>query len=716
MTTARQTTHRNTALSALAAEAGLQEYWIDARQRPQRVSPDTLRALLRAMGLPCDTPADLRASRAEMKSRRAGAHASLIVGHVGEPLSLPASAAGHCVLVREDDPSSAQNSQTFVRVPGNRMQAPAAPGRYRLHLPDGNPLHLAIAPANTESVAARMAAQGARLWGVMAQVYSLRTTHPDAARSTCGHGDLAAVRRLAQRLAAEGADVLALSPMHALFGSDPAACSPYCPSSRLFRNVLFAAPADVLGDEAVHAAMAALAPMDCAALEAADTIDWTRTAAARLPLLAEIHAQFRQRGDLRLRRQYEKFVERQGEALLDHATFECLQHDDPGAGAEGRQIGPALTFSDSRWRDPRSREVRDYRARHPREMDFHCFLQWLTDASLAVAQRDARSAGMRVGLMGDLAVGASPAGSQAWSHPDHFLSGVSIGAPPDIYNPLGQVWNLTAFSPLALQQQGYRPFVDVLRAGLEHMGGLRIDHILGFQRLWVVPEGAGAAGGAYLQMPARELFALTALEAWRHRALVIGENLGTVPEGFNERLWDNGILGMNVLWFMRRPGQDQESLPFITPARWPRDAVAMITTHDLPTVSGWWQGTDITQRSEARLLAADENEESLRAIRQDEKAALWHGMGGSGDPPAEAPIPAILGFVGRTPSPLFLTSLEDLAGVSEAPNVPGTTDEFPNWRRRLPVDAAAACDSPAWRPRLAALRQRAAPRRGRMRS
>ncbi|HXE19932.1 MAG TPA: 4-alpha-glucanotransferase [Castellaniella sp.] len=715
MTTERQTMHRNPALSALAAEAGLQEHWIDARRRPQRVSPDTLRALLHAMGLPCDSPADLRASRAEMKSRRAGARASLIVGHVGEPLLLPASAVGHCLLVAEGDSPSAQSPQTIVCAAGNRMLAPATPGRYRLHPPDGNPLHLAIAPANTESVAARMAACGARLWGVMAQVYSLRTTHRDTARSTWGHGDLAAVRQLAQRLAAEGADVLALSPMHALFSSDPAACSPYCPSSRLFRNVLFAAPADVLGDEAVHAAMAALAPMDCAALEAADTIDWTRTAAARLSLLAKIHAQFRQRGDLRLRRQYEKFVEQQGEALLDHATFECLQHGDLGADEGGGQIRPALPFSDSRRRDPRSREVQDYRARHPREIDFHCFLQWLTDASLAVAQRDARSAGMRVGLMGDLAVGASPTGSQAWSHPEHFLRGVSIGAPPDIYNPLGQVWNLTAFSPLALQEQGYRPFVEVLRAGLEHMGGLRIDHILGFQRLWVVPEGGGADGGAYLHMPARELFTLTALEAWRHHALMIGENLGTVPEGFNEQLWENGIFGMNVLWFMRRPGQDQESPPFIAPARWPRDAVSMITTHDLPTVSGWWHGTDIAQRSEARLLAPDEDAESLRAIRQNDKAALWRGMGAPGAPPGEAPIPAILRFVSRTPSPLFLTSLEDLAGLSEAPNVPGTTDEFPNWRRRLPVDAVAACDSPQWRPRLEAMRQRTAPRQGRMR-
>jgi 4-alpha-glucanotransferase len=141
----------------------------------------------------------------------------------------------------------------------------------------------------------------------------------------------------------------------------------------------------------------------------------------------------------------------------------------------------------------------------------------------------------------------------------------------------------------------------------------------------------------------------------------------------------------------------------------------MITTHDLPTVSGWWHGTDIAQRSEARLLAPDEDAESLRAIRQNDKAALWRGMGAPGAPPGEAPIPAILRFVSRTPSPLFLTSLEDLAGLSEAPNVPGTTDEFPNWRRRLPVDAVAACDSPQWRPRLEAMRQRTAPRQGRMR-
>jgi len=545
----------------------------------------------------------------------------------------------------------------------------------------------------------------------MAQIYSLRTAADSPVQSTWGHGDFGAVRRLAQRLGREGADAVMLSPSHAMFSAEPAACSPYSPSSRLFLNAAYAAPVDVLGEDAVRAAMRRVPGVDWAALDALPEIDWPRAWAARLSLFRVLHEQFSGLG-ADLQADYRRFLERHGQPLRDHAVFECLQADPAGArtGTGGRPR-PWTQWPPS-WRDPRGPEVRRYASGHAREVDFHCFLQWLAAASLAGAQQAASRAGMRIGLMADLAVGTSPGGSQVWSQPDAFLQGVSVGAPPDIYNPLGQDWQLTAFSPVALQAQGQESFLAVLRAGLESVGGLRIDHIAGFERIWVIPEGGSPADGAYLQMPARELLALTALEAWRRKALVVGENLGTVPEGLDAALRRNGILGMDVLWFMRRPAPGQAAAPaFLDPAQWSPDAVAMPTTHDLPTLAGWWRGVDIEQRGRASLLGPGETVDALHAQRRRDRCLLWQSVAGAdaADLPQPAPVARMLGFVAAAPGPLMLAPLEDLAGELEAPNVPGTVGEFPNWRRRLPVDAVQACERPPWRERLDAIRHARGP-------
>lgn len=288
-----------------------------------------------------------------------------------------------------------------------------------------------------------------------------------------------------------------------------------------------------------------------------------------------------------------------------------------------------------------------------------------------------------------------------------------LGAPPDRHNPLGQNWHLTAFSPHALQAGAQEPFLAVLRAGLDRVGGLRIDHVAGFERIWVIPEGAEAADGAYLRMPARDLLALTALEAWRRQALIVGENLSTIPPGLDAALRRNGILGMNVLWFMKRSevdrtaASDESPASFLPSREWPQHAAAMATTHDLPTLAGWWHGVDIAQRERAHLLGPRETAAGLRAQRAKDRACLWQRLAGdpAAAPPRRTPIAAMLGFVAAAPCPLMLATLEDLAGEREAPNVPGTVQEFPNWRRRMPVDAVPACSTKPWRDRLQAIRR-----------
>lgn len=313
---------------------------------------------------------------------------------------------------------------------------------------------------------------------------------------------------------------------------------------------------------------------------------------------------------------------------------------------------------------------------------------------------------MPIGLIADLAVGTDGGGSHAWSRQREILPGLTVGAPPDVFSPLGQGWGLTAFSPLALRDEGFAAFIEVLRAAFRHAGGVRVDHAMGLQRLWVVPPGAAPAEGAYLRYPVEDLLRLLALESHRHRAIVIGEDLGTLPEGFHDRMQRAGVLGMRVLWFEQEPDGR-----FRPPHAWPRDAVAMSSTHDLPTVAGWWLGRDIEWRDQLGLFPSPETSAAERERRARDRAALWRALLESGaastdQPPEDDPAPlveAVPVHLGRTACAMAILPVEDALGEEEQPNLPGTIDQHPNWRRRLPGEAARLLDAPAVAHRLEAL-------------
>jgi 4-alpha-glucanotransferase len=310
---------------------------------------------------------------------------------------------------------------------------------------------------------------------------------------------------------------------------------------------------------------------------------------------------------------------------------------------------------------------------------------------------------MRIGLIGDLAIGVDRTGSQVGATPQDFLHGLSIGAPPDAFNPQGQDWGLTTFAPHALIATGFAPFIATLRATMRCCGGLRIDHAMGLRRLWLVPRDGSPADGAYLSYPFDDLLRLLALESHRNGAIVIGEDLGTVPPEFRQRSRDAGIAGMDVLWF-QRDGQR-----FLPPGKWRLDAVAMTTTHDLPTVAGWWQGADLEMR---RTLGRAGTGEA--AQRQADRAALWRTITAAGIAPSPTPpvdqiapvVDAAIEFVASTPAPLALVPIEDVLGSVEQPNLPGTIDEHPNWRRRLAAPAHELLQQPAARRRLDSLSHR----------
>ena len=404
-------------------------------------------------------------------------------------------------------------------------------------------------------------------------------------------------------------------------------------------------------------------------------------------------------GDSALATDFARFRADGGILLAQHAIFEALHAEQLRSGAGDWRHWPVDL------RDPASAAVAVFAASFEREVLFHSFLQWLADRSLGTVQNRARQAGMRIGLIGDLAVGMDPAGSHAWSRQGDVLGGLSIGAPPDMLNPRGQNWGLTGFSPRALVNGGFAPFLATVRAALRQTGGVRIDHAMGLTRLWLVPQGASPADGAYLAYPLADSLRLLALESQRHQAIVVGEDLGTVPKGFHETLEAAGIHGMRVLWF-ERTGH-----AFVSPGKWDHSAVAMTSTHDLPTVAGWWHGNDITARASCGRLGVGVHESDVSAERAADRAALWdafiqarltHGQA----PPTDDPQPVVdaaLSFVAHTNSPLCLLPIEDLLGQAEQPNLPGTVDEYPNWRRRMTGEAESLLDEPRAAARVARL-------------
>jgi len=429
-------------------------------------------------------------------------------------------------------------------------------------------------------------------------------------------------------------------------------------------------------------------------------IDWPVAARAKYALLRRLFDDFVANGG-RLTADFESFVRDGGDRLREHALFEALhQH-------WFRATEPKWRWNDwpDDWRAPTAPALARFAAAESQAIRFHLFLQWIAARSFARVQRDARDAGMRIGLISDLAIGMNPGGSHAWSRQQDLLLGLNIGAPPDLFNARGQDWGLTGFSPQALLANGFEPFIATLRAAMAHAGGVRIDHAMGLARLWLVPQGASAKDGAYLAYPADDLLRLLALESHRHRALVIAEDLGTVEPAFRKRLARAGIAGMDVLWFMRKEKS------FLAPSRWRRDAVAMTTTHDLPTIAGWWQGSDIVTRDALGFVTDAQRETRERA---QDRSALWRAFRKAGETAAEVPPPeesapavdAAIDFTARSPGPLALIPIEDILGLAEQPNVPGTIDEHPNWRRRLDQPAAEVLGTPDAKRRLAILRER----------
>ena len=655
-------------LAELADAAGLSVDWQDANGRPQRVSPEAQRRLLEALGYPAQSPQQIQGSLAELRQRTSSASlAPLLTLEVGQAIALPGHGAEAPYQLTLDN---GQVQSGRLDHHGN-LPAQDVPGYHHLEIGEAR-LTLAVAPPACRSVEELCGKRHA--WGLTAQLYSLRRPGDG------GLGDTRALEDLARHAANQGADALAISPVHAMFAAAPEHYSPYSPSSRLFFNALHADPANLLGSEPVEWAIAACGLQEeWARLEQLQLIDWPAVAKARQCLLRELYRDFRESGDTLLGN-FTAFCDTGGDALLQHCRFEALHGHMLGSGQSGDWRNWPEHF-----RDPHHAAVQRFASEHADDVGFHAFAQWLVARGLESAQTVASGAGMGIGLIADLAVGADCAGSQAWSRQGELLPAVTVGAPPDILNRAGQNWGVSAFSPDGLRRHGFRAFIEMLQANLAHAGGIRIDHVMGLQRLWVIPQGGEPQDGAYLRYPLTDLLRLLALESHRHRALVIGEDLGTVPEGLREELAQRNILGMRVLVFEQHDGR------FIAPRHWPRNALATTSTHDLPSIKGWLAGHDIDWRLRAGH-SRPEQESDDRAERTRESAALHdalaeHGQLQGSREDAEACLQASIDYIGSTPAALVLLPLEDATGADQQPNLPGPGQLHPNWRRRhaLPV-------------------------------
>jgi 4-alpha-glucanotransferase len=691
----------------LAEAAGLMRDWTAHNGERKQVTPQAMQTILEALDLRCATERQCEDSMASLAVLNdAGALPPLLTGPVGQGvrLHLPAHLAGTAFRIELEDGGVIDGR--FADGAESALPAIDVPGYHQLCAGDRR-ITLAIAPRRCFGVRDALHERRERherqerVWGLGVQLYSLRRDGDG------GYGDYSALSQLARAAAGHGAAALAISPVHAMFSADVHRFSPYGPSSRLFLNALHIDPGAVLGPQALADALAAEgdAAIRLAQLEQLPLIDWPQAGALRLRLLRRLYRQYLQGGE---RAEFDAFRDKvgaeMGSALRDHACFEAIHGWRLAHGENGDWHSWPQGL-----RDPRAADVERFAREHADEVGFHEFLQWQAARGLSGAQRAAREAGMPIGLIADLAVGADSAGSQAWSRQTEIINGLSVGAPPDLLNTRGQSWGIGAFSPHAMRAKGFGAYIEMLRATFAYAGGARIDHVLGLMRLWLVPHGASPEQGAYLRYPLEDLLRLVALESWRHRAIVIGEDLGTVPAGFDTLLADAGLLGLRLLLFQ------QDGRRFFKSAEYSRHAIATTTTHDLPTIAGWWQGRDIDWRTRLDLLERGQTESDARRIREHERSNMWQafvdeGLGHGAMPPPRAesaPLDDAVGLVAATPAPLAILPIEDALGLIEAPNLPGTIDEHPNWRRRLPQTVDVVLEAPPTAARLAIMnRQR----------
>jgi 4-alpha-glucanotransferase len=708
-------------IAALGSLCGITSQYWDNFGRRHRTSQATYRDLLSAMGVPWEDPEGLDR---EIARRRLGPWVALL-----EPVQLikPAPAQAHATMrlwfPGPDPPAAVDVSGEMVGETGapyrwerrlkvaGRLKSQAVPGGFRVavRLPLPAEMELGyydltlkvLSGGREESGRTRLIAappqayapawleEGRRAWGFNLPLYALRS------RANWGVGDFADLKEVIRWAGPLGAAFVGVNPLHAAGGRATADPSPYSPTSRIFLNVLYlsleAAPEmaacrkaqDLMASPEFQAAKARLA--------AASLVSYREVHRLKRRVLKLLYETFceahgvPEAPPLSARGQeFARFVAAGGESLARFGQFSALA-DHLQQGDWRRWPGP--------YQHPESPAVGEFTREHGKEVRFYQYGQWLAATQLGQVCQEAKQQGLPFTLYEDLALGASPGGFDAWAHQELFARGPAIGAPPDAFNPQGQNWGLPPLIPERLRASGYQLFIDTLRANLPPDGMLRMDHVMGLFRLLWIPQGAEAGRGAYVTYPARELLAILALESVRRRALIIGEDLGTVPPRIRRELGKSGVFSYRVFYFER-----DGNCHFLAPEAYPARAMATVTTHDLPTLTGFWQGHDLALKRTLNLYPEASLAEADAAARELDRRFLLEDLEHQGllpddaalKPEAGDPCPrelrqAVLEYLAQSEAALMEVRLEEVFGAPEQQNLPGTRQEHPNWRVKLPL-------------------------------
>ena len=686
---------------AVAARLGIADGYYDIAGTRHPTKPETLDHLTAAWGAPVGTEGEAADSLGRLidRDRARWLPPTAVVtaepAGIALPVRLPTDRLGPRLawtVELEDGGSLTGGVAVDALVPspssgGGRLDTsltlpdlPLGYHRVRLEMAGRTAsAHLIVAPLRAFPVDEVIGEH--RVWGVLTQLYGLRGTGDD------GHGRLTHLDALSDRVGALGGAFVGVNPLHARFPADAGLVSPYNPSSRRFYDPLYAdlyRLPELAGEIRPTATDAAI-------------VDYPAVYARFAADLARAFTRFTATADAQRRADFAAFVEAGGEPLHRFALFHALHADRIADG-----VPPDWRDWPAELRTPDGPRVAAFAETHGTAIDRHRFAQWVVDRQLMQSAAHARGTGLALGLYADLAVGVAPWCADAWADPALFVPTLSIGAPPDPFSPTGQVWGLSPYHPETLAQTGYAAFVATIRAAMRPAGVVRIDHVLGLVRQFWVPDGATAEYGTYVAQPFEAMLRIIALESVRNRCCVVGEDLGTVPDGLRDAMAAVGMLGCCVLPFERVGG---DAL-FTRASAYRKAAVVSASTHDLPTLRGFWEGRDIDWREGLGLFPDSGQADAERATRQADKvkllaalkdAGLWEG-----DPEADATLPfgpgllvQIHRFLARTPSRLLAIQFEDLAGDAEQANLPGTLHGHPSWRRRPTRPIDTVFDDPA---------------------
>jgi 4-alpha-glucanotransferase len=705
-------------LEALSERSGIELSFIDALGEKQTASHETLRALLKAMGIRAETDEEV-ATSVETLDRRDWEQPLppvVVVDRTAGPatvtLTLPATSGMVRWHLRLEDGAESSDAIPFEELAlldaqtheGNALQrrrldlpGPLPHGYHRLSLqPGGRETILIVTPGRCWLPPALTT--GKKAWGVAAQLPLLRSD------SNWGVGDYSDLRALVELVGAQGGDVVGLNPLHAIFADEPEHASPYSPASRLLLNIAAINVTELVELASSEVTRHLVASSDfqqrLAECRSSSSVLYSDAVTLKLQVLRQLFAEFLTQPEPVSVRSFKDFRRAQCPAFEAHCLFMALRGHFADQDRADWHSWP------EQYLDPTSCAVAQFAEQHSDDVTFQVWLQWIADRQLAAA---ADAAGrMQIGLYRDLAVGAAPSGAETWANQRAVIADVQVGAPPDIHNKAGQDWGLPPFNPVALREEGYRSFVDLIRANMKHAGGLRIDHVMALQHVYCVPKGQPASNGAYIRYPIEDLLGVLALESERNRCLVVGEDLGTVPEGFRERMAKANVLSYRVLAF------EKDEHAFLPPAQYPALALAVAGNHDLATLRGWWEASDLDLRERLGLFSSAEAAAKIRSVRAAEREQLVGAMRLEGlmpegtDMDAERLILLAHSFLARSPAVIAMVQMDDLTAELDQVNVPTTSDEYPNWRRKLSL----TLDELAAHPRFAAITRTFAAERG----